>query len=146
VKRFVVKYVEQEHDYGCAVACIAMISGEAYADVERCFKEDFSKQALKHESVRDYLCDRNFAAIEKTAPGYADVRIANARMAVPFAPVHLVNVLPYVNAKHGHSVVMDGKGRVYDPQHPEVKDFSDYYCIFRVTGYFYEGAEVKKKR
>ncbi len=47
-------------------------------------------------------------------------------MAEPFAPVHLVSVLPYVNAKYAHSVVMDSRGRVYDPQYPEIKDFSPY--------------------
>lgn len=133
------KYVRQEHYKGCAVACIAMITGETYSDVERCFKEDFSRECLSAVSARSYLCDHGYAAVEKTSHGYMDVRASNKRMAVPFAPVHMVTVLPYVNAKYGHSVVMDAKGRVYDPQHPEIRGFEPYYCIVAVTGYFYEG-------
>jgi hypothetical protein len=139
------KYVEQEQDYGCAVACIAMITGEPYAEVEKCFREDFSREAMKPEAAREYICDRNFSAVEKRHYGYADVRVMDRIMSLPFAPVHMVNVLPYINAKYGHSVVMDSRGRVYDPQHPDIRDFSRYYCIVTVTGYFYEGKKSPKK-
>ena len=120
-----------------------MITGEDYSAVEKAFKENFDREGLKSDAAREYICDRNFSAVEKKPFGYSDVQTCNKRMAAPFAPAHMVDVLPYINAKHAHSVVMDAKGRVYDPQYPAVKDFSEYYCIIRVTGYFYGGTRKK---
>lgn len=140
------KYVRQERDYGCAVACIAMITGESYSDVEGCFKENFDKQALSLDAARVFLCDHGYAAIEKVCYGYMDVRQSNKRMAVPFAPTHMVTVMPYINARYSHSVVMDAKGRVYDPAHPEIRDFKTYYSIVAVTGYFYEGEGMHARK
>lgn len=135
------RYVRQKHECGCAVACIAMITGEEYDDVEKCFKEDFSKQCVSQKAIQEYIEDHGFGSVKKQAHGFPEVRTSNEQMSKPFAPAHIAHVLPYINAKNAHSVVMDAKGRVYDPQHSEVKDFSSYYYIISVTGYFYEGKE-----
>jgi len=129
-----VEYVAQKDDYGCAVACISMITGIPYDKVASSFAANFKREGLSADHARNFLCEHGFSAIEAVAHGYGGVERSNARMAQPFAPVHLVTVQSQADATLNHAIVMDHRGRIYDPDNPKRRDLGHYYCIVSVTG------------
>lgn len=137
-----IKYVAQKDSFGCAVACIAMVTGIPYDTIAKEFCADFKREGMRSEASRVYICDHGFSVIEVTSHGYQDVHASNARMSLPFAEIHVVTVQPFADSQLNHDVVMDSRGRVFDPEQPKVKDFSHYYAIVCVLGLF----DDRKKR
>jgi hypothetical protein len=133
-----IRYVKQEHRAGCAVACAAMLTGQSYAEVAASFASNLVDDGVQLESARDYVCDRGFAAVAATPHGYMDVRANNRRMLRPFADVHIVRVLQHVDSSIGHALVMDRRGRLYDPDAPGPVDASKFYAVTHVFGFFDE--------
>jgi hypothetical protein len=56
----------------------------------------------------------------------------------PFADVHIVRVLQHVDSPIGHALVMDRKGRLYDPEDPGPVDAEKFYTVTHVVGFFDE--------
>lgn len=142
-----VTYVAQKHDCGCAIACIAMVLGVRYDDVEPHFRQNFDRHGLCDREITGYVVDHGFSVIRKTADGYMDIKASNERMVLPFADIHIVSARQYSNSKMGHSFVMDSKGEIFDPENKDRKSLSDYYAIDTVLGFFKEQvATIGKKR
>lgn len=118
------------------MACIAMITGLAYDEVDKHFQTNFEHEGMYAEHSRGFICDQGFSAIEVLQHGYCGLQAANKRMNRPFADVHLVSVQPFADSKINHAVVMDKRGRVYDPDRPEKRSLTEYYSIVRVTGFW----------
>ncbi len=130
------KYVRQKDSHGCAIACISMVTGIPYEKVVKSFRTNFNQDGMFPEVTRAYVCDQGFSAIEILAHGYNDVASTNKRMSRPFAEVHIVTVQPFADSTINHAIVMDRRGRVFDPDDPKSKDLTQYYSIIRVQGYF----------
>jgi hypothetical protein len=79
------------------------------------------------ETAKEFICEHRYSVIEKRGTHYGDVRDHNARMLVPFAPIHIVTVQQFKDdPKHTHAFVMDGKGKIYDPHDAEIKEVLFY--------------------
>lgn len=137
-----IKYVRQKHSSGCAVACIAMVTGLSYDEVDRQMQTNFNNDGLKSEITRLFVCDQGFSSLEMISHGYSELAASNKRMNRPFADVHIVSVQPFADSEMNHAVVMDKRGRVYDPDRPEKRSLTEYYYIVRVTGFW----DDRKKR
>ncbi len=137
-----INYIAQKDRCGCAVACISMVTGIPYDTVAARFETDFSKEGIKPELSREFVCDAGFSAVEAIAYGIETVSASNKRMARPFADIHIISVQPFIDSEVNHAVVMDKRGRIYDPDNPKRRDLSHYYYIVRVQGFF---DERKKK-
>lgn len=131
-----IKYVRQKHRSGCAVACIAMVTGLSYEQVDKNFQTNFEHDGMYAEHSRTFVCDQGFTAIELLQYGYSNLASTNRRMNRPFADIHIVSVRPFADSKLNHAVVMDKRGRVYDPDSPQKKSLAEYYSIVRVTGFW----------
>lgn len=131
-----INYVRQKDDYGCAVACISMVTGIPYDKVAKDFHGDFKREGMDAKHTLAFVCEHGFSAIELVARNYSNVPATNQRMARPFAEIHIVNVQPRADSELNHAIVMDKRGRVYDPDNPDRKDLSHYYCIVRVMGFW----------
>lgn len=131
-----IRWVEQKHEQGCVVACIAMILGWDYDDVVAEFHNDFDKAGTNTDYAKDFICDHGYSAIEKRGGGYDQISLHNKRMMVPFAPVHIISVQQFVDTpKHAHAFVMDGKGKIYEPSGKAVKQVPFYY-VRHVIGFW----------
>lgn len=113
-----------------------MVTGIPYDKVDRQFKTNFNDDGLKTDVTRSFVCDHGFSCVEAISHGYGSLAQSNKRMARPFADVHIVSVQPKADSEINHAVVMDRRGRVYDPDRPEIKSLTDYYYIVRVTGFW----------
>ena len=131
-----ISYVPQKDDYGCAVACISMVTGIPYDTVAKSFHANFKREGMAPDKTRDYILEHGFSAIEVIPSTYKNVPTINARLSKPFADVHIVTVQSFADSDLNHAVVMDKRGRVFDPDNPKRKDLSHYYCIVRVQGYW----------
>lgn len=131
-----IQYVAQKDPAGCAVACMSMVTEIPYDKVKAHFNADFNKDGLSADHTREFVQDRGFSAIEVLSRGYNNLNSSNKRMARPFAEVHILSVCPKVDSKMNHAIVMDRRGRIYDPEDPKRKDLSHYYHIVRVTGFW----------
>src|SRR5687768_5081497 len=109
-----INYVRQKHSAGCAVACIAMVTGIPYDKVDKQFRTHFEHDGMKPEVARDYVCDKGFSSIEVISHGHTRLADSNKRMARPFADVHIAVVQPHADSDVNHAVVVDKRGRVYD--------------------------------
>jgi hypothetical protein len=130
-----IKHVAQKHDKGCVVACIAMVLGWDYDKVVAEFHNDFNKKGISGDIAKDFICDYGFSVIEKRGGGYIDLDEHNKRMMTPFAPVHIVTVKQFIDAKINHCVVMNSKGKIYDPS-DKSRDKVFYYSVEHVMGFF----------
>lgn len=131
-----ITYVAQKHRSGCAVACMSMVTGIPYDKVAQHFHTDFDKDGLSPDHTREFICDQGYSAVEAISRGYQNLNASNKRMARLFADVHIVSVQPKVDSRLNHAIVMDKRGRIYDPEDPKRKDLSHYYYIVRVTGFW----------
>jgi hypothetical protein len=141
-----IKHVAQEHDKGCVIACIAMVLGWDYQVVAAEFHNDFNKSGINIDFAADFLGEHGFSVIEKSGTRYLDLAAHNRRMMQPFAPIHLVSVQQFVDKpKTTHCVVMDAKGKIYDPADKNAKDIL-YYSVHSVLGFFDERPAPQKRK
>lgn len=129
-----IKYVAQKYDADCGIACLAMALGLAYSRVEIDFAPFTKTDGMNPDATRNYIASQGYSVVSKTAAFYSKVKENNSRMLKPFAPVHLVRVKIFANSKMNHLVVMDSKGRVFDPSEESVKSLAEYYEIIEVIG------------
>lgn len=116
-----------------------MVLGWTYAQVAKHFYCDFNKTGLKPEQWRNFICEHGFSSVEKIAYSYMDICASNKRMAKPFAPVHILSVAQFADSKENHALVMDSRGKIYDPGKPEGYELLKmHYEIVRVTGFWDE--------
>jgi hypothetical protein len=129
-----IKYIAQQQDKGCVIACIAMVLGRDYWKVAKDFHVDLERKGINMRLAQEYLCDHGLSVIEKTAYGYPDVTRSNKRMLIPFAPVHIVFIQQYADLAFNHAYVMTRNGRMLDPGNRERTDPKVDYCVVGVLG------------
>lgn len=110
-----IKLVKQEGKCGCVIACLAMVLGKTYREIESDFWNDFEEQGIDLEKTADYLSDCNYSVIQKEVTYYNTAKFGRDELLKPFAPVHLVRIRPKFDADVGHLVVMDENGELFCP-------------------------------
>lgn len=116
-----IKRVIKEQEFGCAVACLAMVTDKTYWDVAESFSIDFTRKGMPRPEMMQWLADAGFAIILKEVQFYNHVNDARDEMLKPFALVHIVSLKQYVDSKLNHAVVMDSKGKLIDSD-PKITD------------------------
>ena len=125
--------VKQEEEFGCAVACAAMILNRSYIDVRQDFENDFGKRGVPLNNLIEYIGAHGYSAIKKK-PLFANHKNSmDAELLKPFAEAHLIEYMPQFDAKDSHVVVMDDGGRMFCPSGTDV-DFG--YKIRAVVGFY----------
>lgn len=131
-----IRWVGQKHDKGCVIACIAMVLDWEYDKVVSEFHNDFDKRGVTTDFAREFINDHGYSVIEKRGHGYANIRLHNKRMMIPFAPIHIVSVQQFVDKpKHAHAFVMNHKGRIYEPADKKLTDVP-YYYVRHIMGFW----------
>ena len=131
------KYVPQQEDCDCGIACLAMVTGHPYGEVYFSFKR---RGPTKFKQEVQYLRDQGLYVVGMIPDAYINRERINEIMLRPFADIHLVCFKQFVDSDINHVMVMTNKGKLYDPQ-PTIKDkvdLKDIYLIEDVVGIYYE--------
>lgn len=131
-----IKFIEQQEKSGCAIACIAMVLGRTYKSVRDDWQNDFDQDGVFLEKTMEYLGDHDCSLIHKLTRNYNQKDFARKEMLKPFAPVHVVRVMPAFDSDVGHLVVMDARGKLICPQRFTDKNIRDSYAITDVVGIY----------
>jgi hypothetical protein len=138
-----VQRVQQEHAKGCALACLAMVSGIPYQAVVADFEGDRNAEGVSHHSADAWLAERGYA-VQRRYRYYAPLHsVFETWPCPPFAPVHIVEV-EYTNG--GHSVVMLAGGTVLDPNVEGARKLADYDRVTIITGIHRVGSPLSSER
>jgi hypothetical protein len=130
--------VRQEHDYGCGIASLAMVTGDTYDNVRGWLlanwpggtqtpDEWLTKRGI-HKGIADYYLAAH-GYVWRTV--YSGWKLA-PWPPEPFAPVHLACVQQPSN--NSHYVVMRSDGAVLDPLDGEHKRLTDWPSVYNVQG------------
>jgi len=131
-----IKLVEQEEAKGCTIACIAMVLGKGYWDVRKHFINDFEREAMTVDQLKDYLGDAGFSILSKRISHYNIAQFGREEMLKPFAPVHIVWYTQFFDMQYSHVVVMDAEGNTYDPAQNEPELIKDAYAVHETIGLY----------
>lgn len=131
-----IELVTQEESCGCTVACIAMVLGKKYWEIRADFQSDFDRDGMEFEKVKAYLGDHGCSIISKRVAYYNDLQFCKKEMWKPFAPVHVVWMTQLFDMPHSHVVVMDAKGKIYDPAQNDIKIVKNPYAIHETIGIY----------
>ncbi len=131
-----IKFVKQEDDCGCSVACFAMLLGLTYAEVKSDFQNNFTESGLQFDKTISYLGEHGFSILHKEIKHYSQINFARKEMLKPFAPVHVVRVIERFDSEHGHLVVMTSKGKLICPGGKTDKEIRLAYEISDVLGLY----------
>lgn len=135
-----ITYVAQPNGYGCAIACMAMITGRTYDEMESWLlanglTRSRMEKGLHSEMWMQVLGELGFSAVRV----YRTHTLTNERRAAwppaPFAPVHVA--VAQVSGG-SHAVVLLADGSVLDPYKRERISLShpDYLEVSSVTGFY----------
>lgn len=114
-----------------------MVLGREQSEINRDFVNDFGRKGVPVWVIREYLEDTGLSIVEKQARTSNDKVKHNKRMWEPFAHAHIVMVQPVADQKTNHVVVMDRKGKIFDPDNKQANG-SDYYYVITVLGIFWD--------
>jgi hypothetical protein len=131
-----VNIVKSKDASGCAIACLATILGTTYEKVKKDFYNDFDEDGITTELITEYLGDKGYNLILKTIPYHTDIDFGRKEMLTPFAPIHIVGLVRKIDAKIGHVVVMDSRGKTYCPSGTTDEETKGSYAITEVIGIF----------
>lgn len=133
-----VTYVAQPNGYGCAIACVAMIVGKTYDEMEAWFLEQgLPRERMvqgSHDGIWREAIDRHgFVYVQRYRCDPFLNRCDRPDWPVPFAPVHVCCTRV---AAGSHAVVMLGNGSVLDPFKRERTSLThpDYLEVSQVVG------------
>lgn len=138
--RPIVGYVAQPNSYGCAIACVAMIVGKTYDEMESWLLSQGLPRGRMEQGLYDVLyleaLDRHgFVYVNRwrTDPFRNGCERSTPWPPTPFAPCHIC--CADVAAGH-HAFVMLDDGAVLDPYQRERTSINhpDYDPIDRVIG------------
>lgn len=131
-----INLVPQEEQFGCAVACIATVLGKTYDEISQTFENDFSVSGINLAQAIEYLGDAGYSIVHKYVTHYNNREFARKYMLTPFAPIHIVRIMPRFDSANGHLVIMDYEGTLHCPAGIEEKDIHTSYLISDVVGIF----------
>ena len=130
-----VRYVAQPNDYGCAIACCAMVLGKTYEETEADLKARGFKGGSIYESIwEQYLHEYGFAMTRKYRHDCIANKTRDEWPPEPWAPIHIV----LLQATAGfHAVVMLADGTVLDPfkRERDTLRHPDYRAVDFVMGF-----------
>jgi hypothetical protein len=126
-----IRWVKQDDPCGCALACLAMVTGQTYADVRAAWPDGFNFRTggITHEDVTHYLGDRFIPyqlryrfELGRNGVGLdgKDERVIRADWPQPFAPVHILGM-----GSGRHDVVLLADGTVLDPMQEAPRHLRD---------------------
>jgi hypothetical protein len=131
-----ITHVKKEEEFGCAIACAAMITGKTYAEVRDQFENDFSVKPLSANKIIRYISAHGFSTLEKRIGFYHTASFAQAEMYTPFADAHLMLYRPQFDSKHGHAIVMDKTGKLFCPDEKPEELLTTPWFVPRVIGFY----------
>jgi hypothetical protein len=131
-----IKLVRQEDPFGCAVACIAMVLGRTYESVKADWSNDFAKDGVTTNQITGYLGDAGCSVLYKNLMNWNEKDFARKEMFRPFAPAHILCIKQLYDATIYHAVVMDAKGKIYDPAGHTDKEVKSWYLLDEVIGVY----------
>ena len=122
-----IEYVAQPNDYGCAIACCAMVLGKTYEETEAALAARGHKGGAIYECIwEQFMHEHGFALTRKYYNDSIRGVPRDEWPPKPWAPVHIA----LLQATAGfHAVVMLADGTVLDPfdrsrttlHHPDYK-------------------------
>lgn len=115
-----VRWVQQEDNIGCGLACLAMITGKTYQEVKAAFAP--FERGITWWETDSYLVDHGYAIARKFKHA-AYCKQNRDWPPAPFGDVHICQV--YIPAG-GHFIVALRDGSVLDPATPEQRHISQY--------------------
>jgi hypothetical protein len=134
--RLKIRHVKQEHEFGCMVACIAMVLNRPYDKIWPEFRNDFNKRGIDTSVAGNFICAQGWSMIEQRGQGFSTTQLHNQLLMRPFAPVHIVAVQQFVDdSKHCHAFVMNYRGKIYEPKSPEIKTV-EFYEVRHIMGFW----------
>lgn len=134
-----IRYVAQPNSYGCAIACVAMIVGKTYDEMETwMLAQGLPREKMErgaHEGIwMESLARHGFSYVNlwRCDPFHNECD-RPVWPPLPFAPVHIC--CADVEAGH-HAFVMLGDGSVLDPFKRERTTIAhpDYLKVYQVVG------------
>lgn len=134
--------VAQTDTYGCAIACVAMVTGQRYDDVRALLKTDLNEVGVRVDVVRELLRHYRYASSETTSHDYLTGTDRLVWPPMPTAPVHLVAIeLPTAIGRELHLVVWEtSSNRVFDPASPGdwlwYGGYADFAKVLYVLGVY----------
>jgi hypothetical protein len=145
-----VSYVAQPNGYGCAIACVAMIVGKSYDEVEAWLVANGCSPTRYQRGLWDgiyqtILARHGFSYVQRYKFDAVSQQVHVAWPPAPFAPVHIVCTC--VSAGW-HAVVMLADGSVLDPFKRERTSLAhpDYTDVSSVTGFYPMPADLVSTR
>lgn len=141
------KFIKQEQSHGCLIACIAMVMNWGYWDVAQFFVNDFTKSGVPLHKGATFLAENGYSIVSKETPHKCHRDFARDWMMEPFAPNHIIEFFQFTDTpKESHVVVMDAKGKIFDPGGHTAEDIiKGMYDLSRVIGIYEDKKLVRKK-
>jgi hypothetical protein len=131
-----IRLVKQKDEFGCVVACLAMVLGKTYEEVDADFDNDFTKKGTQLAMIADYLSDHGYSIIKKSVSFYSHKDFGREELLTPFAPSHIVIVKDKVDLPFDHAIVMDNAGKLYCPSGSPDEESRNAYLIISVIGIY----------
>jgi hypothetical protein len=136
----IVSYVAQPNGYGCAIACMAMITARTYDEMESWLVEHGLARSrmvngLHSEMWTQVLGDLGFA---NRRMWQTDTLTNVRRLAWPPVPFATVHIAATRVGEGSHAVVVLADGAVLDPYKRErtTLTHTDYLEVSSVTGFY----------
>jgi hypothetical protein len=129
MKPWPIKRVEQKGPT-CTIACMAMILGVEFDHVAKHFEFPEEGRLTK---IADYLGDHGYSVLIKESMYHAFPRFGFTEMCKPFAPAHVLHLKQFADQQVQHVVVMDQKGKLFDPARENCV-LDDFYMLTGVLG------------
>lgn len=129
MKPWNIKRVEQKGPT-CTIACAAMILGVTFDQVEKHFHPD-NKRTLT--TLSDYLGEHGYSILIKEVLYHTFPRFGFTELCKPFASAHILHLKQFTNSEEQHVVVMDQKGKIFDPAQENL-ELADFYMVTGVLG------------
>ena len=123
-----IKLVRQEDEFGCTIACLAMVLGKTYKEIKKDFVNKFqgNEDGLTIGMLIDYLGDQGCEVVSKMVDCYNQKDFGRDIILMPFAPVHILNIKHRFDTTL-HAVVMDNKGKIFCPDGATEEEVRDSY-------------------
>jgi hypothetical protein len=127
-----VKWVRQEDEWGCGVACLAMLTGQTYAEVAATFTHSFVRSGVDYIRCDSWLVERGYATARKFRHDH-NWHERTLWPPEPWGDAHLCCVDAIEHSPRSHFVVMLADGECLDPLTPERKRLTDYHRVLNVA-------------
>lgn len=130
------KLVAQDDAYGCGIACIAMVLGRPYADVAKDWITDFTTNGIDLDTIIEYLMHHGKSILMKHIACFQHKDFLRDEMLRPFAPIHIIRVMPCIDSAHSHVVVMTEDGKIYCPGGTSEEEIKSSYIVSHILGIY----------